>query len=232
MRPILLASAVAVLVLAFTPLARPQDRAREDEDAKADRELETLSTRLPQNPFAESKKGDWWAYALKALEVEGEKVKVERGVVVWRVTDVDGDDVLVSEELKLAGTKKWDWLGKNRAFDRQEAPTLLAIFPRFLATGGGAGKFSSVRTTDEKLTFAGVLHDAKKISFVATIKEPRLPFFVTLWLLRSRPTQIASLTVKLGGLDDIKFRYELAGYGTKDGAEWGKTPEQLEPEKK
>src|SRR5262249_13322692 len=100
-----------------------------------------------------------------------------------------------------------------------------------------AVRLFGIRSSDEKITFGGIVQAARKVSFVVWLRNDAntfrgLPLHSSIWIGREQKNSILALTVKLAGLDDAKVRYELAGYGTKDGAGWGKTPEQLEPEKK
>ncbi len=174
--------------------------------------------RLPFNPFEKAEKGDW-CVATGTFKREGAGEQKTACASYARITKVDGDEVVLSEQVQVGAVET-----ATRKFSKKEAPTVVAYFDL------KEGEVSSVKVEDDKRKVCDKELACKKLTFVW--KHDHSEDEVTAWL---------STEVKAGGLvafnlkGTLKGKVELAtsikmecgGCGTANDKTMGDSPDEL-----
>jgi len=262
MRLLNVASATLSLVLFFAPALRAQDDApkskpdaeKKDDDKKKDDKKDDKKKdekgdegdddddkpkkpeeRLPFNPFAKAKKGDWSVCVGKmkvtmagggqgGMQIPDQKIKI-----TMTVTDVTADEVTVS--MKESGG-----MGNNQnkkvTFSLKENPTFTKFFNGDDTPRGDSP--SDWKCEDDKKTIGEKEFTCKKFS--AKLKEKGamgMDAKISLWVSdQTKGWGLLALTLKgssQGGNGmpgtSITMDMEVKGYGNGDTADFGKKPE-------
>jgi hypothetical protein len=196
------------------PCCSPEGRHAHDQLEQA----RVALTKLPMNPFADVKPGDWWLYSVKVIS--GEK-PVAHYSLVWKVEELDGDDVRISETVVGEGKP---WLDHGRWFSRQDAPALLAFCHREGPANQKVAASSEPRFSEDKRSVSGEDFSTKRVSWIEVLDEPHAPLSWSIWMSPDARSSVVALQCKKAGADDGKLSLELAGYGSAGKADWGKAP--------
>ncbi|HZV02541.1 MAG TPA: hypothetical protein VFF73_37890 [Planctomycetota bacterium] len=211
--------AVAMIPFFFPASVHAQEIAPVDSD----------STRLPFNPFAKAKLGDWTVFETQ----RGGNIRPapRPGVPTWRTTKVEGDDVTVEVVETVGGKERFRAV---ETFSRTEAPTLesytrlfssaldAATAPREISKGARKdGRATELRQALGR-TFEGI-----KLSYQAKIGERRGK--CKLWLSSEVTCSgVLQMVVDLGMASCGPGLYcTLAGFGTEGKTLFGKTVKQM-----
>ncbi|MEZ0230130.1 MAG: hypothetical protein ACAI25_16020 [Planctomycetota bacterium] len=187
-------AAVLAVTLAC-PLASAQDAPAKD-----------TTTKLPFNPFADAKAGDWSTVVMVAA-AGGQK---RTAIWTWRVLSV-GDDGAVKVQHEYAGRK--DGVEhKGNPLSTKEAPT----FARFFSEA-----IQDVQApADEKATVDGKNFECKKVVFASENGSKK-------WTVLLAPEVKGSgLVTARVARGDQTMELNVVGFGTKEKTLWGKTAEQ------
>lgn len=160
--------------------------------------------KLPVNPVAKAKVGDWSAFVEKNIAPDR---PIEKSAVTWKVTEIDGDDVTAKN---FAGPG-------IRHFDKREM-TLEQLFD------APAGSLRNVETGDEKRAFGDREFACTMVSCKIATKDYTAKAAV--WLCPDVTGAVVAMVVEYPGAK-TKRKLEIAGYGNGDKATWGKTPDEL-----
>jgi hypothetical protein len=196
------------LLLALAPCALAQEK---KDDAKAAKEPV-----LPFNPLAGAKEGDWTAFKCSMV---GPGVS-DRRAQAWKVLKVDEKEILVEQS---AG----DGRAEEVKLPAKEAPTI----SRFCDID--AEKVEDVKVQDEKKAIAGHAFACKKVTFTTTNGDRKIR--ATLWLCSDvKGSGVVALHLEMDVVEQQKATvdFELAGYGSTDKTEFGKTKAELAKELK
>ncbi|MEZ0228016.1 MAG: hypothetical protein ACAI25_05275 [Planctomycetota bacterium] len=169
---------------------------------------------LPWNPVENAKEGDWTVFSCHITAGD----KIEKRVQTWRVTKV-GDKVVSIEQ--AAGA---DGGSETIELPAKEPPTIAKF------CDVGSEKVMDLETTDEKRTVGNREFTCKKLSF-RTYDGQRI-LRATLWLSKDvKGSGVVGIHLEgdlaepAGGKAIVDF--EVAGFGTKDKTEFGKTRAEL-----
>ena len=196
----LLAGAVLAL-----PLAHAQDKPDPDKD--------TGKTKLPLNPFANAKEGQWVVFS---VTVGGDaEMPQPTGPSILRVKKVSGDSV--TSNFSEGGEE-----AKDRSFSKKDGPSLEYFFEIPSETA-----VTNFTVEDAKKNAGGKDCACKKVSFDFVPGD--VTVHLEAYMCPDLPLGIAGFDVTITTQDKKKatMHYELAGYGTGDKADWGKTPDQV-----
>ncbi len=181
-------------------------------------------TRVPKNPFADAKVGDWTAYRVDLETPAGN----EALVLEYEVEKIAHGQVTLAE----TAHNKGNVAHRSLTFSRTETPTLadLTIFatkaPKGSLSVRGFKVADDTRTVDERdfacQRVSGTVHRGQgggkvKLWLASDLKAPG---FVALEIKSRTPA------------GDVTVTFELAGYGDDDKTIWGKTGDELAKRKK
>jgi hypothetical protein len=210
---------------------------------------------LPWNPFATAHEGDWAIYVASGKNLVRDGPLKGRGSVLVKVLGiatvarVTGDDVPIFT--RVPGVKTGEPVCAT--FSKKEAPALDGfvfgllhslvsgserIGVDLLEVQEGKGKryrakdldFWVAPAKDEKRTLAGREFACKKVAFEGNdTKGGRLS--LTMWLSPEvKPLGVVALDGNLTVPEepfDVEFSIGVAGFGTADATEWGKSAEEI-----
>jgi hypothetical protein len=193
---------------------KKKDDDSDDDDDKPKKPLE----RLPINPFAKAKKGDW-SWAVGRIKAAGMNEKMK---FVVKVTEVTDDEVTIS--MKQSGGFG-PGQEKTVTFSKKEMPSYNKFFEgKDDSSGGGP---SDWKVEDDKKTIGGKEFPCKKASAKFKEKE-RVDAKVTLWIT-DQTKGWGLLGMSITGTEmgqKISMDFELKGYGNGDTADFGKKADE------
>lgn len=191
-------------------------------------------TKLPLNPFAKAKTGDWEAI-LQVVRSADARMPEQRIVHTITVTKATPEGVTYTAELRTAAGKR-----KLEASYSFAEPLTLEAF-----ANAPAGEIRDVTVEDAKLSVGETSFDCKKIGYVQrhafesklgdravlSVNKTR----TTLWLSEDMPGRgfvrsetKARGTGSLSGAIEMTMTLEVVGYGHGDVVTWGKRGDEIE----
>ena len=191
-----IAVAAALVALAVTP-GLADDK---EEKAKSD-----TTTRLPVNPYAEAKEGDWSTFKVTMKVPDTGETK--ENTMTWRVASV-GEDGAVKVTNENAGHARDH---RGNPFSTKEAPTVAKFCLDTIDEVSAPAA--------EKLDHDGQSFDVQKIVLTADGGKKTW----TVWL--SKDVKASGIVASTIVTKDRTVEIKLAGYGTKDKTLWGKSPD-------
>jgi len=232
MRPTPRLVVASILVSCAVSLVGAQDKTEKPAEKKEER---PPSPKLPFNPYALAKTGDWTVFLATSVGKVGEEKKEQTLVGIFRVTKVTDDQVTLSTELKASeGPERKP---KDETYSRKEGLTLADYF-----TLTAKDELSDVKIEDDEKTVGGKKLACTKVTFTTKRTVP-LKTTETLvmthknvvWLSKDVGcTGLVSTTIETtstgggSGPTENKVQLEIVGYGNGDKATWGKKPEEVE----
>jgi hypothetical protein len=180
--------------------------------------------RIPGNPFAGAKEGDWSVYRGTIANQGREPM---RTVLTFTVAKVADGKVTIDVAQKATGGKKAP--AKTLTFGEKEEPTLRAFFE---FTHGEA--ISAVKVEDAKKTVGDRTFECKKLAFdiFMTGATGGVELYHSSDVKGSGRVHVSMVLDNVLRVPNMVERvdYELAGFGPKGGKTWGVTPEKLAEE--
>jgi hypothetical protein len=201
------------------------DKADWGESPDADSGDDDAKLKLPLDPFANAKKGDWAAYV---VEVDmGERT--EKAVMNFEVARLKKNESIKLDR-SITGDHNQEGdvtFALDDAIDPGQFVATIIKSPRsdMPATRGG-------KVTDVKKKVGDKEFDAKQVSFA--IDDGRSKVKVKLWLSADvHATSIIAMELKVNeGGRPMTISMELGGYGDDDKTTWGKPADKLGKKKK
>jgi hypothetical protein len=187
--------------------------------------------KMPINPFAKAKKGDWSVCLGKMkMNMGGQKIDQKMKFII-RVKDVDNGGVTLTMKQEASGGFGGGGGREETAtFNLKELPTVQKYMSMNDNQRGGDGEeMSDWKTEDDKKTVGGKEFGCKKVSCKMKDKmgsDMKLVMWVT---DETKGWGLVALTLKgtipQGG-GTVQMDMELKGYGNGDKADFGKKPEE------
>jgi hypothetical protein len=194
----------------------------DDEDDRPKKPVE----KLPLNPFAKAKKGDWSVCLGKMkAEVGGQKMQ-EKIKLTVRVKETDDKEVTCTMQ-QAGGPMGGQRPEQKTTFSLKENPP----FDRYMSMSDqekqGGDELADWKVEDDKKTVGGKEFACKKIT--AKIKDKMgTDAKLTMWVTdETKGWGMVAMSIKgsLMGGGSLQMDVELKGYGNGDKADFGKKPE-------
>jgi hypothetical protein len=187
---------------------------------------------LPLNPAANAKEGDWATFSLTLKVTTPGKTSdappVERteptAYSVWTFEKISGDAATL-RDTDLGNKKKTH----VRSFSTKDPVTLEAFLAK---DAGDLDQVSQVTSDEEKHTVGGKEFACKKVT--CTTSDGKLTIHWTLWFCSTvKGSGLVHMSGEVAGpKQKVTMSLELAGFGSREKAEWGKTADELAKELK
>ena len=182
--------------------------------------------KLPINPFAKAKKGDWSVCLGKMkAEVGGQKMS-EKIKLTVRVKDIDEKEITCTMQ-QAGGPMGGQRPEQKTTFSLKENPP----FDRYMSMSDqekqGGDELADWKVEDDKKTVGGKEFTCKKIT--AKIKDKMgTDAKLTMWVTdEAKGWGMVAMSIKgqLMGGGSLQMDVEMKGFGNGDKADFGKKPE-------
>jgi hypothetical protein len=174
-------------------------------------------TRLPWNPYAKATEGDWEVLVGGWMGAGG--TLGDHQTFVARIAKLAGDTATVAIDNRHGDG------GEHSDAQTHTCPTKGDLLISALSELPAPLKRVRI-AEDEKLTVAGREFACTRVSFAVSQGEDRVQ--TTIWLSKEVKGSgiVARTTMISQGGEGGTFREEIAGFGSRDKTEWGKSVEQ------
>ncbi|MBI3726586.1 hypothetical protein HY251_21890 [bacterium] len=208
---------------------KPGDKPKDDKPATEEKNQvkdEGRDTKLPFNPFANVKPGEWVTFV---AHVHRERVPPQAADVNVYTTWTVIPNPTEQGKLRLKAVQKGP--GRPPTDLEKDLPTGDMTLGQFMAIFGvpDEAKLSDVKCEDAKLTVNGKEFSGKKISFEGGMVGRRAKEILTISTdVRCSFVQHEIIGPDAGdGKPEMSVKEEVLGFGTADKTEWGKSPEEV-----
>jgi hypothetical protein len=205
--------------------SKPSDGKKEKGDEGDDDDDSKPDQKLPINPFAKAKKGDW-SVCVGRMKANFQGQAMDQKVkLVWRIKKVTDDEVECSLT-ESGGGAMGGPRDQKATFSLKENPN----FTKYMNgrdKGGPSDQLSDWKVEDDKKTVGGKEFGCKKIT--AKLKDQMgTDAKLSMWVTdETKGWGCVAMTLKgtLAGGGKLTMDVEMKGYGNGDKADFGNKPE-------